>query len=280
VEEKSAVEGNSSVVPFARLATGYAYDMLESDVRSLLPAGMEIWSRTDGNWALDTKQQRLVVSGGAAWPLDEATKFGTAISWGRSWRDGTKPWSGETLFVSPFVTHAMNEHLRLRISGGLGYRSDHIDGANYSVGYAGTSFYSATSIEGSWVFGPLTYKPEGKISLSRLDLASEAAYGEARARGRATYKNGFTYRLPETRFASRVEPFANLMTHWTFDRVDRDPAYGKGTANNALTGAFESGLSLKALNDLVDTRLATGVTDIGAPGETNYTVSGQLKLAF
>lgn len=278
-KNEAAVAGSSNVIPFARLATGYAYDMLVSDVRSFLPADTQLWSRTGGTWTLDSANRRLVVSGGAAWPLDEATKLGTAVSWGRSWREGSKPWMAESLFISPFVTHALGEHVKLRAFGGVGYRTDHVDAPAYSAGYAGNSLYSGASVQGSWKFGRLQFTPAGEVSMSRLDIASAAA-AESRARGRATYRNGFIYRLPETRYLSRIEPFADLMTHWTFDRADRSALYAKDTMESALTGAFEGGIRLKALDNLIDARLITGVADIGGEGQADYTVTGKLKFSF
>ncbi|MEQ8268463.1 MAG: hypothetical protein RH982_14805 [Parvibaculum sp.] len=279
-EKKSKAAGNSNIIPFARLATGYAYDFLAADVRAFLPADTQIWSRTGGNWTLDTASRRLVVSGGAAWPLGEATKIGTAVSWGRSWRDGRKPWTAETFFVSPFIAHALSEHVKLRAFGGAGYRSDHVAAETYSADYGGQSLYSGASVEGSWAFGRLQFVPVGQVSLSRLGVASGTAPGEDRARGRATYRNGFTYSMPGTRYISQLEPFANLTTHWTFDRADRQALYAKDTMKNELTGAFESGVRLKALGNLVNARLLTGIEEIGGEDRTDYTVMGEFKFSF
>ncbi|MEX1154279.1 hypothetical protein [Parvibaculum sp.] len=277
---QSAVEGNSNVIPFARLATGYADDMLLDRARSFLPSETQIWSRAGGNWTLDGALQRVAVSGGVAWPLGEATRIGTAVTWGRGWRDNRKSWVGESLFISPFVSYAMSAHVRLRVYGGVGYRSDRVDAADDGLSYTGNSFFSGASVEGAWRFGNLRFSPSARIGASRVRLASPEASGEARSRGRATYSNGFSYKLPATRHFSKIEPFADFTTHWTFDRVEREAALAEIPVKSEIAGAIESGVLLKALDDFVGARLAAGVADIGARDETNYTVSGQLKLAF
>lgn len=276
----AATEGSNNVIPFARLATGYADDMLLGPARSFLPSDAQLWSRTGGTWTLDSALQRVAVSGGVAWPLDETTRLGTAVTWGRVWRDGQRMWSGESFYVSPFVSHAMNEHLRLRVYGGVGYRSDSVDTASYGVDYSGSSLFSGTSLEGNWRFGRLRFSPSGHLDMSRVGVASDAASGEFRTRGRATYRSGFSYSLPETRYFSKIEPFASIATHWTFDSIEREAALADIPVKSEVAGTVESGLLLKALDDLVDARLTTGIADIGAVRETNYTVSGQLRFSF
>lgn len=277
---EGAVEGNGNIIPFARIATGYADDLLLGGARAFLPADAQVWSRTGGQWTLDAAKQRVAVSGGMAWPLDEATKIGATATWGRGWRDSAKPWGSETLLVSPFVSYAMSENVHLRAYGGAGYRSDHVDLASQGLDYSGSSLFSGASIEGAWQFGALRFKPAGHLSLTRLQVTSDDASGEARARGRATYRNGFTYRLSVTRFFSRIEPFANLETHWTFDRIDREAGYADVPLKSEFSGDLESGVLLKALGNLIDARLATGVEDIGEAGAMNYVVMGRVKFSF
>lgn len=278
--QAAAVDGNSNMIPFARLATGYADDLLLDRARFFLPADTQLWSRAGGNWSLDGTLQRFAVSGGVAWPLDETTRVGTAVTWGRGWRDGQRMWSGESFYVSPFVSHAMNEHLRLRVYGGVGYRADSVDTATYGIDYSGSSLFSGASLEGSWRFGRLRFSPSGHLGMSRIGVASDTASDEFRTRGRATYRSGFSYPLPETRYFSKIEPFASVATHWTFDSIEREAALAEIPAKSEVAGTLESGLLLKALDDLVDARLTAGITDIGAARETNYTVSGQLRFSF
>lgn len=278
--EKDAVEGSDSVIPFARIATGYAESMLLGETRPLLPEDMQIWSETSGAWTLDGAKHRLVVSGGAAWPLDETTKIGTAVSWGRSWRDTATGWGAESIYVSPFVTHGLTEHLSLRAFAGAGTRSDRVQSARYSADYRGTSLHSGASLEGAWRFGDLQFKPAGELSLNRLALASPSAHGEVRSRGRATWRNGFVYDVPGPALFSTMRPYANLETHWTFDRAERDMAGATIRADDDLTGDIETGVALKALDDLLKMKVAAGVADIGAAGAANYTVSGKISLSF
>ncbi|WP_041535791.1 hypothetical protein [Parvibaculum lavamentivorans] len=280
VVENAGVEGDSNIIPFARIATGYADDMLLGSARAFLPEGTQVWSRTGGQWTLEALKQRVAVSGGAAWPLGEATKLGATMTWGRGWRDGARPWGSESLLVSPFISYAMSENVRLRAYGGAGYRTDHVETRDQSVAYGGSSLFSGASIEGMWEFGALRFRPAGHLSMSRLQVTSGEAAGEARSRGRATYKNGFTYSLPETHFFSKVEPFASVATHWTFDRIDREARFADVPLKSEFGGDVESGILLKALGNLIDARLATGIEDIGETGFTNYMVTGRVKFSF
>ncbi|MBC7102700.1 MAG: hypothetical protein H5U13_05660 [Parvibaculum sp.] len=278
--EEDAVEGSDSVIPFARIATGYAESMLLGETRPLLPEEMQIWSETSGAWTLDGAKHRLVVSGGAAWPLDETTKIGTAVSWGRSWRDTSTGWGAESIYVSPFVTHGLTEHLSLRAFAGAGTRSDRVQGARYSADYRGTSLHSGASLDGAWRFGDLQFKPAGEVSLNRLALASPSAHGEVRSRGRATWRNGFVYDVPDSALFSTMRPYANLETRWTFDRAERDMAGATIRADDDFTGDIETGVAMKALADLLNMKVAAGVADLGQAGAANYTVSGKISLSF
>ncbi|MEQ9153100.1 MAG: hypothetical protein RLO06_16600 [Parvibaculum sp.] len=278
--EAAAVEGSGSIIPFARIATGYAERMLLGEAKSFLPDDMQIWSETSGAWTLDGAKHRLIVSGGAAWPLDETTKIGAAISWGRSWRDAASSWGAESFYVSPFVTHGLTEHLSLRAFAGAGTRTDRVDASAYSARYSGSSLHSGASLEGAWAFGGLKFKPAGEVSLSRIDLHSVSAYGETRSRGRATWRNGFTYEVAEEGFFSTVRPYANVETHWTFDRAIRGVPGAVEKLDDDVTGDIETGVFLKALDDLLDMKMATGIADLGVAGDTNYTVSGKISLSF
>lgn len=280
LREEDAVEGSGSVIPFARIATGYAESMLLGKIRPLLPEDMQIWSEASGAWTLDGAKHRLVVSGGAAWPLDETTKIGAAVSWGRSWRDAATGWGAESIYVSPFVTHGLTEHLSLRAHAGAGARTDRVQGAAYKADYSGASLHSGASLEGAWRFGDLQFKPAGEVSLSRLTLDSPSAHGEVRSRGRATWRNGFVYDVPEPGFFSTMRPYANLETHWTFDRAERDMAGATIRADDDFTGDIETGMALKALDDLLKMKVAAGVADLGQAGAANYTVSGKISLSF
>ena len=278
--EAAAVEGSGSIIPFARIATGYAERMLLGEAKSFLPDDMQIWSETSGAWTLDGAKHRLIVSGGGAWPLDETTKIGAAISWGRSWRDAASSWGAESFYVSPFVTHGLTEHLSLRAFAGAGTRTDRVDASAYSARYSGSSLHSGASLEGAWAFGGLKFKPAGEVSLSRIDLHSVSAYGETRSRGRATWRNGFTYDVAEEGFFSTVRPYANVETHWTFDRAIRGVPGAVEKLDDDVTGDIETGVFLKALDDLLDMKMATGIADLGVAGDTNYTVSGKFSLSF
>ena len=279
-KEADAVEGTDSVIPFARIATGYAEKMLLGEAQPLLPADMQFWSETSGAWTLDGAKHRLVVSGGAAWPLDETTKIGAAVSWGRSWRDTSTAWGAESFYVSPFVTQGLSEHLSLRAFAGAGARTDHVDAAAWSADYRGTSLHSGASLEGKWNFGRLEFKPAGEVSLNRIVLDGDDAYGEARSRGRATLRNGFVYDAEEAGFFSTVRPYANLETHWTFDRAERETPGAAAKDDDEITGDVETGIFLKALDDLFDMKMATGIADLGQAGATNYTLSGKITLSF
>lgn len=279
-KEKTGVEGSDSIIPFARIATGYAEKMLLGEAGTLVPADMQVWSETSGAWTLDGAKHRLVVSGGAAWPLDETTKIGAAISWGRSWRDASAAWGAESIYVSPFVTHGLTEHLSLRAFAGAGTRTDRVDASAYSASYSGSSLHSGASLEGSWRFGGLQFKPAGEVSLNRIALHSASAYDETRSRGRATWRNGFVYDVAEEGFFSKVQPYANVETHWTFDRALRDMPGAAEKLDDDLTGDIETGVLLKALDDLLDMKVTTGIADLGPAKDTNYTVSGKISLPF
>ncbi|MEQ8328550.1 MAG: hypothetical protein RH951_15445, partial [Parvibaculum sp.] len=134
--------------------------------------------------------------------------------------------------------------------------------------------------EGAWAFGGLKFKPAGEVSLSRIDLHSVSAYGETRSRGRATWRNGFTYDVAEEGFFSTVRPYANVETHWTFDRAIRGVPGAVEKLDDDVTGDIETGVFLKALDDLLDMKMATGIADLGVAGDTNYTVSGKISLSF
>lgn len=278
--EEDAVEGSDSVIPFARIATGYAESMLLGETRPFLPEDIQIWSETSGAWTLDGAKHRLVVSGGAAWPLDETTKIGAAVSWGRSWRDTTTGWGAESIYVSPFVTHGLTEHLSLRAFAGAGTRSDWVHGTSYRAEYRGASVHSGASLEGAWRFGDLQFKPAGEVSLNRLTLESSSAYGEVRSRGRAAWRNGFVYDVPDPGIFSSVQPYANIETHWTFDRAERELAGATVREDDDFTGDIETGMVLKALDDLLKMNVAAGVADLGLAGAANYTVSGKISLSF
>lgn len=278
--EEDAVKGNDSVIPFARIATGYAENMLLGETRPLLPEEMQIWSETSGAWTLYGAKHRLVVSGGAAWPLGETTKIGAVVSWGRSWRDTATGWGAESIHVSPFVTHGLTEHLSLRAFAGAGTRSDWVHGKSYRADYRGASLHSGASLDGAWRFGDLQFKPAGEVNLNRLALDSPSAHGEVRSRGRATWRNGFVYDVPESGFFSTMRPYANLEAHWTFDRSERDWPATPEKVSADLTGDIETGVALKALDDLLNMKMTTGIADVGAAGAANYTVMGKISLSF
>jgi hypothetical protein len=278
--EENAVEGSDNVIPFARIVTGYAESMLLGRTGLILPEDLQIWSEANGAWTLGGAKHRLVVSGGAAWPLDGMTKIGAAVSWGRSWRDTATGWGAESIYVSPFVTHGLTEHLSLRAFAGAGMRSDRVHGASYRADYSGTSLHSGASLEGAWRFGDLQFKPAGEVSLNRLALASPSAHGEARSRGRATWRNGFIYDVPDSALLSAMRPYANLETHWTFDRAERDITGATIRADDDFTGDIETGMAMRALADLLNMKVAAGVADIGQAGAANYTVTGKISLSF
>lgn len=277
---KDAVEGSDSVIPFARIVTGYAERALIGKAKPLLPADMQVWSETSGDWMLDGRKRRLVVSGGAAWPLDETTKIGAALSWGRSWRDGSADWSAESFYVSPFVTQGLTEHLSLRAFAGAGARTDHVDSAAWSAGYRGASFHSGASLEGKWNFGRLEFKPAGEVSLNRIALVSADAHGETRSRGRATWRSGFTYDVEEKGFFSEVRPYASLETHWTFDRAERSWSPLAEKEDDEITGDIEMGVVLTALDEFFDMKMVTEIAGLGQAEAANYTVSGKIGLSF
>lgn len=279
-KETDAVEGSDNVIPFARIATGYAEKMLLGETKSLLPEDMQVWSATTGAWTLEGNSRRLVVSGGAAWPLDETTKIGAGMSWGRSWRDSSTAWAAESFYVSPFVTHGLTEHLSLRAFAGAGARNDRVEAAAWSADYRGTSLHSGASLEGKWNFSGVEFKPAGEVSINRIALTSHEARGETRSRGRATIRNGFTYELAEAGFFSTMRPYANLETHWTFDRAERDWASVAEKEDDEITGDIETGIFLKGLDDLLVMKMATGIADLGTAGATNYTLSGKVSLSF
>lgn len=278
--EEDAVEGSDNVIPFARIATGYAERMFLGETKPLLPAELQVWSETNGAWTLEGAKHRLVVSGGAAWPLAETTKIGAALSWGRSWRDTSTAWDAESLYVSPFVTQGLTEHLSLRAYAGAGTRTDHVDAASWSAAYSGTSLHSGASLEGAWTFGELQFKPAGEISLNWIELHSSSAFGEARSRGRATWRNGFVYQVADTGFFSTVQPYANVETHWTFDRSEREVPGAVTKADDEITGDIETGIFLKAMDELLDMKMATGIADLGVAGAANYTLTGKISLSF
>lgn len=280
-KEKTAVEGKDDVIPFARLATGYAHNMLIGEGFSFLPEGARLWSKTGGDWTLEGEKRRVLISGGAAWTYDEKTKLGATMTWARSWRDGTnKNWQGESFFVSPFLSHALDEHLRLRLFGGLGQRNDRVTTPSYEVAYTGQSFHSGAGLEGGWHFGRLDFKPSGEVSLSRIALSSDLARNETRSRGRATCRAGFIYDAEEEGAFSKVEPFVNFVANWTFDRTEREMASTSPVPKNEFAGEFEGGLRLKAFEDFADAQLVTGIDGIGGAEETDYTLAARLKLSF
>ncbi|MEP2862770.1 hypothetical protein, partial [Parvibaculum sp.] len=278
--DAEAVEGSDNVIPFARIATGYAERMLLDETQPLLPDDMQVWSDTSGAWTLNGAKHRLVVSGGAAWPLAETTKIGAAMSWGRSWRDTSTVWNAESLYVSPFVTQGLTEHLSLRAYAGAGTRTDHVDAALWSATYSGTSLHSGASLEGAWTFGALQFKPAGEISLNRIELYSSSAFGEARSRGRATWRNGFVYEAVDTGFFSTVRPYANVETHWTFDRSEREAPGAAAKIDDEITGDVETGIFLKAMDELLDMKMVTGIAGLGVAGTPDYTLTGKISLSF
>ncbi len=279
-KEKAAVEGKDDVIPFARLATGYAHDVLIDEGFSFLPEGAKLWSKTGGDWTLEGEKRRVLISGGAAWTYDEKTKLGATVTWARSWRDGTKNWQGESFFFSPFLSHSLDEHLRLRLFGGAGQRYDRVTAPDYEIAYAGQSFHSGAGLEGGWHFDRLDFKPSGEVSLSRIALSSAVARDEERSRGRATCRVGFVYDAEEEGAFSKVEPFVNFVANWTFDRVEREAASALLTPKNDFAGEFEGGVRLKAFEDFADAQLVTGIDGIGGAEDTDYTLAARLKLSF